>query len=168
MKCPNCRTEMTVQAETYRYNETGLDVVLLGLNVGRCQNCGEHSVRIPNMDGLHECLATSLVGKKGRLSGNEIRFLRTYMGWSGRTFAQKVAVSPSTVSRWESGAQNASPQVDALLRSFVMLGKKERDYIEAQSAPPPAEVLRFRMKMHNEDWQQEPKDQPSPPISAMA
>lgn len=155
MRCPNCRSEMTVQAETYPYQESGLNVVLLGVTVGRCPNCGESCVEIPNMDGLHECLAKILVKKKGRLSGDEVRFLRTHLGWSGKTFAKKISFKPETVSRWESGVQKIGPQADALLRAFVLLGKKERDYLEPHEDAAPDNVLPFRIRMSDHRWSSE-------------
>ena len=158
MKCPNCRKEMTVQAGAYPYQESGLDVTLLGVDIGRCEHCGETCVTIPDMEGLHYCLALMLVKRKGRLTGSEVRFLRTFVGWSGKTFAEAISVDPSTVSRWESGKQQIGLQASALLRALVLMGKKERNYFESHDSAPPDNLLPFRLRVSGKKWKPDPED----------
>lgn len=84
MKCPQCRNEMICKTENHRYAESGLpNVVLVGVEVEHCENCGEHLVSIPDIEGLDRALAMALIRHPGRLAPNEIRFLRKWLGWSG-------------------------------------------------------------------------------------
>jgi DNA-binding transcriptional regulator YiaG len=53
------------------------------------------------MEQLHTTLAQAVATKKERLTPKEIRFLRTYLGYSSADFARKLGISLPTVSRWE-------------------------------------------------------------------
>ena len=101
-KCAECGSPMTVKAENHRYGESGLDnVTLIGVPVWRCSHCGEWEVEIRNVEGLHRLLAYLLARKAARLTPQEIRFLRTYLGLSSADFARRMGVAKQTVSRWE-------------------------------------------------------------------
>jgi putative zinc finger/helix-turn-helix YgiT family protein len=131
MKCPQCRHEMVRSTENHRYTESGLsNVVLVGVEVRRCQNCGETAVAIPRLEELHRSLAMSLIRHTGRLAPSEIRFLRKWLGWSGVDFAKHMGVAPETVSRWES-VENLKPMggtAERLLRLAVAHGQPADEY----------------------------------------
>jgi YgiT-type zinc finger domain-containing protein len=66
MKCPQCRHEMVRTIENHRYAESGLsNVVLVGVEVQHCQNCGENLVSIPRIEGLHRAIAMALIRHPG-------------------------------------------------------------------------------------------------------
>jgi putative zinc finger/helix-turn-helix YgiT family protein len=113
--------------ETVAYDCGLPNVAVAGAVVSRCPSCGEQEVQIPNVAGLHEALALALVSRPGPLSVEEIRFLRKYLGWSGRDFARHFEVADATVSRWENGKRNMPAQSQTLLRRFVRHGPVERD-----------------------------------------
>jgi putative zinc finger/helix-turn-helix YgiT family protein len=120
MTCKNCEARMTVRRESHQYTESGLpNVTLLNIEVRHCPNCGAREFVIPRIDELHKVLARAIAMHMDRLAGNEIRFLRKYLGWSGVDFAQYMGVAPETVSRWEQETQEMSRQADRLLRLFV-------------------------------------------------
>ena len=133
MKCINCGSSMTTKRENVPY--TALPgVVLQDVNVSRCPKCGETEVAITAIDELNKVLAEAVISAKGRLNGAEIRFLRTYLGYSGADFAKAIGSSPATVSRWESDTQPIGHHADLLLRSLVVIGKKVESYpLEALS-----------------------------------
>jgi hypothetical protein len=58
--------------------------VLIGVPVSRCPNRGEHEVAIPAIDELNRVLAGAVLRKRARLVGGRVRFLRSYLGYSGR------------------------------------------------------------------------------------
>ena len=131
MKCPQCRHEMVRSTENHRYTESGLsNVVLVGVEVRRCQNCGENVVSIPRIEELHRTIAMTLIRHTGRLAPSEIRFLRKWLGWSGVDFAKHMGVAPETVSRWES-IENQKPMggtAERLLRLAVAHGQPVDEY----------------------------------------
>jgi DNA-binding transcriptional regulator YiaG len=65
---------------------------------------------------LNEVLAKAIAKKPHRLTPGEIRFLRKYLGWSGKDFAQFMGVTPETVSRWENGAGRIGETAERFLR----------------------------------------------------
>src|SRR5215467_6548131 len=100
MNCLQCGHAMTTKRENFPY--TALPgTVLVGVEVSRCANCGEYEVAIPAIDELNRVLAREVIRKRGRLVGPEIRFLRSYLGYSGGDFAKLIGSDPATVSRWE-------------------------------------------------------------------
>jgi putative zinc finger/helix-turn-helix YgiT family protein len=96
-------------------------VVLVGVPVTRCPNCGEYEVTIPHIDELHRVLALHVVEHSSRLAGAEIKFLRTVLDYTSAAFARLVGASPVTVSRWEHGAQPIGHRADAFIRALVLL-----------------------------------------------
>lgn len=84
------------------------------------------------MSELHKLLANLLIMKEERLAPPEIRFLRKYLGWSQRDFANKFHTSVSRVSKWESGTnpQNMDSRNEILLRMAVAMGQKINNYFE--------------------------------------
>jgi putative zinc finger/helix-turn-helix YgiT family protein len=129
MKCLECGTPMKMRKEDYRYDECGLrHVTLIGVEVARCPNCGNYEISIPHIEELHRLLAKILIEKSTRFTGEEIRFLRKSLGWSGTDFAKHMGVAEETVSRWENGAAPIGPQADRLLRFLVAQGRLTTSY----------------------------------------
>ena len=117
MKCARCGGAMKAARENYLYRECGLThVTLVGIEVGRCRQCGEHEAVIPRIEQLHGAIAAAVARKAPRLLPEEIRFLRKHLGWSGGEFAAHLGVSRETVSRWETGAAAMGPVAERLLR----------------------------------------------------
>src|SRR2546425_3135547 len=101
MKCTECGTQMKARRENYRYDECGLrHVTLMGIEVRRCPRCGNYEVSIPHVEKLHRLIARVVIEKTTRFTGEEVRFLRKSLGWSGSDFAKRMGVTDETVSRW--------------------------------------------------------------------
>jgi DNA-binding transcriptional regulator YiaG len=84
------------------YEECGLrNVVLLGLTASRCQGCNRETVSIPQPSDLHRELARTVLLKPTRLTGRELRFLRTVAGLSFIVFADYLGIAIQTVKDWE-------------------------------------------------------------------
>lgn len=129
MTCVDCGGKMTSTRETVKYDASGLSgVTLRNVEVRRCEGCGGYELVIPKIEQLHQLMAHTVIRKPAALVGEEIRFLRKYLGWSGADFAAHVGAAPETVSRWENGKLTMSPQADRLLRTMVAIGASEKDY----------------------------------------
>ena len=156
MKCVECGSTMKVRKEDHRYDESGLQhVTLVGVDVARCRACGNYEVSIPRIEALHRLLASVLIHKTTRFTGDEVRFLRKSLGWSGSDFARHMGVAEETVSRWENDAAPIGPQADRLLRFLVAQGKLTSTY------PPErlikidvskATAARVRVSPRRADW----------------
>ena len=130
-RCANCGGPVKTRREkSYRYAESGLpDMVLVdAATITTCEQCGETYIGIQAVGELHRQIARALLLKKGRLAGEEIRFLRKSLGWSGVDFAKKMGAQPETVSRWENNRTPMGPQADRLLRLLVATSTPIMDY----------------------------------------
>jgi len=117
MKCLNCGSPLEVREGEHRYAENdGLNVTLQGVKVTHCSRCGEEGVAIPMISQLNGILAKAIAQRPQRLGPGEIRYLRKYLGWSGKDFAVHMGVTPETVSRWENGARPMGSTAEILLR----------------------------------------------------
>ena len=157
MKCTECGTAMKTRKENYRYDECGLKyVTLVGAEVSRCPKCGNFEISIPRIEGLHRLIARVLIEKVTRFTGDEVRFLRKSLGWSGSDFAKHMGVTDETVSRWENDAAPIGPQADRLLRLMVAQGRLTTSYpterltkINAKKAT----ITRLEVESRDEQWE---------------
>jgi putative zinc finger/helix-turn-helix YgiT family protein len=119
-----CGHEMKKEKpEAYHYIACGLSKTYLkGVEILVCTNpkCGEEELIIPNIEKLHDLLAHEIASQRQKLLPEEIKFLRTHLGFSGVDFAKKMGVSPESVTRWEKGQVNMKESVEKLLRVLIL------------------------------------------------
>lgn len=158
MKCYTCDEEMICRTGEYQYSESGLDnVILSGVDIWEC-SCGESAVSIPAIAELHNLIGRALIEKEERLSGPEIRFLRSNMHMKAVELADIIGVSKSAFSRWESGKKTIGVASDRALRLIygvntglpkaVMKRLVLKHFKEIKAKPLPAKVLRLPLG----DW----------------
>jgi putative zinc finger/helix-turn-helix YgiT family protein len=156
MKCTNCAGQMKVNRENYLYDESGLPyVTLAGISVSRCASCGNYEVSIPRIEDLHRLIARTLIEKRTRFKGVEIRFLRKSLGLSSGDFARQMGVTPETVSRWEQDAVPVGPQADRLIRLLVAQGKPAMNYPAEHLAliqSKTARATKLRARIVDDEW----------------
>ena len=129
MKCLVCSSnEMAVSVEDFLYDRHGVAATLVGIRVFRCPACGEEEVEIPRIAELDRVIARHLIEKPGHLASAEIRFLRKFLGLSGRDFAELVGVAPETVSRWENDKQPMEHGHEHALRLLAAIRAPVEDY----------------------------------------
>jgi putative zinc finger/helix-turn-helix YgiT family protein len=159
MKCDMCGAQMKSGRENYLYDESGLDsVTLMNVEMRRCPECGEYEVDIPRIDELHRLIAQTVASKKHRLTPQEVRFLRKYLGFSGVDFARTLDVTPETVSRWETGKKQMSPVAERALRLMVFVRDPIEEYpLEklAEVAQGDATPLRLKLRDSRARWKAE-------------
>lgn len=132
MKCPSCDSKKNMKCEliVHRFKESGLDNIILdGVKQFRCNQCGDVFYDYGDVNQLNRLIADTLLRKKDHLSGQEIRFLRTYIGYSSEMFARIIGLSDKTsLSRIENSRGKISSQVNMAVR-FAVAGKlADRDY----------------------------------------
>ena len=109
---------MNGETNAYHYTECGLpNVWIQGVHV--VDDDGEETIRIPNVRGLHRLIAHAIVVSEGRLTGVEMRFLRSEMGMTQTELARLVHRKRLTVSRWEREESTVDGAADALTRIFA-------------------------------------------------
>ena len=77
---------------------------------------------------LHKAIATEIVEQTTRLTGEEVRFLRKYLGLSGGDFSRRIDVTPTQLSRWERGHEKMSRMAERLLRLMVATELPVKNY----------------------------------------
>lgn len=102
----------------YHYTECGLDNVWLENGFISKKTAYGKATSIDDADGLHKVLAMELTQKKGKITGKELRFMRTVLGMSQEGFAKFVGATEQSVSLWERTGK--VPQyADSILRLLV-------------------------------------------------
>ncbi|MCY4129126.1 MAG: helix-turn-helix domain-containing protein [Gammaproteobacteria bacterium] len=109
---------MNSETNAYHYTECGLpNVWIQGAHA--VDDAGEETIRIPNIRGLHRLIANAIVECDGRLTGAEMRFLRSEMGMTQTALARLVHRTRLTLSRWEREESAVDGAADALIRIFA-------------------------------------------------
>jgi len=102
----------------YHYTECGLENVWLENGFVKKKTAYGMATSIDDADGLHKVLAMELIKKKGRITGKELRFMRTAIGMSQEGLSKCVGTTEQSVSLWERTGK--VPQyADSLLRLLV-------------------------------------------------
>jgi putative zinc finger/helix-turn-helix YgiT family protein len=117
-KCTGCGQYTQISRGNYRFDEIGLPVTLKNVELVKCDECGTIEPIIPNMNGLMHAVALAVITQERAMSGEEIRFLRKYLGLSTAQFMKLLHINQSTLSRWENG-ETVGPQSDRLIRLLV-------------------------------------------------
>lgn len=133
---------------------------LNGVITSRCTNvqCGEEEVVIPNIEELHNVLAEIIALQENKLVPEEIRFLRTHLGYSGADFARKLGVDASTVSRWENGKMPMGDIAERLLRLMILAKQAPiSDYqlMDNMAQKESASARRRVLKLERSHWIEE-------------
>jgi putative zinc finger/helix-turn-helix YgiT family protein len=122
MKCVECGGALKTTRGAHRYTESGLsNVTLMNIEVRHCDACGARQLVIPRIEELHRLIAQTIAKEQTRLSAEQVRFLRKWIGWSTADFALMMGVRPETVSRWEGKGTGYQmpPTAERLLRMMV-------------------------------------------------
>ena len=111
---------MITETDVYHYTECGLPNVWIQGAIMMDED-GEETVRIPNPHGLHRLIARKLVESEGRLTGAELRFLRSEMGLTRTQLGVLLHRERPSVSRWESGRTRIDGATEALVRIYATI-----------------------------------------------
>lgn len=131
MKCVMCDNKKILKKKfiTKKYNESGLhNVTLQGVEHFKCDKCGEEYYGYGDQEKLHELIARVLILKKEVITGDEVRFLRTYLGFSTPMFSKLTGYTVETISRLENNKRPIQRSFDILVRSLVANKIPDRDY----------------------------------------
>jgi len=121
VECSNCEKDAKVVRGSYAYKECGLsNVTLQGIELVRCEHCGNEDPIIPRINDLTRGLAVAVISKPYRLQGEDIRFLRKYLRMTGDEFARLIDVDKTTLSKWENNDDPIGTQSDRLVRMMAL------------------------------------------------
>jgi len=123
IKCPKCGSFISSKVATYQYKESGIDNIFLeNIPVYDC-SCGISFASIFRVPRLNELISKTLLKKPSLLKGNEIRFLRKSLYMSSKSFAEKLSIGKTTLSKWENDIQPHRVTYDKLIRLLYTVYK---------------------------------------------
>lgn len=131
MFCTSCDHDKELKGRKIKrkYDISGLDnIVLDGVIEYRCPKCTEVYFSYGNILQLNKLIAHILLTKNGLLTGKEIRFLRTNIGYNGAYFAKVLGIDHTYLSRIENGKVKHSPSLDKHVREAVFNKTADRNY----------------------------------------
>ena len=100
----------------YHYTECGLkNVYIDGLHFAN--DDGEEAIVIPNIQALHWLIAKEVIESQS-IDGDEIRFLRTEMGYTPKQLAEELEIAERTLKSMENGKTKIKANVDLKLRKL--------------------------------------------------
>jgi putative transcriptional regulator len=119
--CANCGATVRFERRNYQYTDSGLsNVVLQGVEVARCDACGSEDVILPFPERIHWAIARALVAENpARMTGEQLRFLRKHLGFSGEQLARHLGTDKTKISKWERGEDPIGKSTDRLVRLLV-------------------------------------------------
>jgi|SRR5690606_27859472 len=104
----------------YHYTECGLDNVFIeGMNQVQ-DHAGDETFDIPAIGQLHSVIAEGIVMLPSKMSGKELRFLRTEMGLTQEKLAEVLKLTPLTVGRWEREEVPIKDAAEMLIRLMAV------------------------------------------------
>lgn len=117
------RAQVTTPGRPYRYVTSGLPHVLLsGITLWTCTDCGKTMTEIPRLGELHRVIAAALVAKPTLLTGREVLFLRKHSGFPAGEFAALLGVDRTHLSRVENGRLESFGETsDRLVRAVTSI-----------------------------------------------
>lgn len=108
--------------DVYRYTECGLDNVIIKGVAFVTDDQGEQVLHIPAINCLHKTIALGIVVSQRRMSGNELRFLRTELGLTQDELGQFVQRDVRTVARWEGDETPIQKAPEVCVRALAVRG----------------------------------------------
>ena len=144
-----------MKVKGYHYTECGLkNVYIVGLSVDK--DDGEETIQIPNIQELHWLIAKDILESKS-MNGEEIRFLRTEMGYTPEELSKELNMALRTLKSIENDKTKIKEDIDLKIRQlgFSMLiipkhhlyntgVKKKTRRIEAVQPTPKSTTYRLQ------------------------
>lgn len=129
--CSNCENRKPLKSKPVKrkYEACGLDYVTIdGVIESTCNNCGETYYNYGDLERVHRLIAEAVSQKDKLLDGKEVRFLRTYLGFSREMFIGMVGLTSEHLSRIENDKFATPKWLDMVLRVFVQKMPPDRNY----------------------------------------
>jgi len=129
---------------TYHYTECGLqNVHIHGLETVNDDD-GDDVIEIPYINELHAMIAKGIVMHAKGISGAELRFLRSEMGYTQAELAALVHKDKQTIGRWERSEIEIDSSSETVIRQLgieklVIQFEASIEHL-AKSSVPTAEV----------------------------
>lgn len=119
----------------HHYTECGLQNVYIDGLEFVTDDEGDRIVTIPAVNELHKCIALGIVTHKHGMDADELRFLRTEMGYTQSELASLVHHDRQSIGRWERAECEIDGSSEAIIRRLAIekLSLSSRDGIDELS-----------------------------------
>jgi transcriptional regulator with XRE-family HTH domain len=104
----------------YHYTESGLQNVFISGIEAVLDDDGDEVITIPAINDLHAVISIGIVSHKNSISGDELKFLRTELGYTQAQLAELVHHERQSIGRWESGKVVMDSASEALIRKLAI------------------------------------------------
>ncbi len=105
---------------SHHYTECGLQNVFIeGLDVV-VDDDGDEIITIPAVNELHKLIALGIVSHEHGMSADELRFLRTEMGYTQAELATLVHHDKQSIGRWERGEYDIDSSAETIIRRLAI------------------------------------------------
>lgn len=104
----------------YHYTECGLDNVFIEGMASVNDHAGNATVTVSAVGLLHRVIAEGIVNLPSKMSGKELRFLRSEMGMTQEKLAEVLKVTLLTISRWEREESPIKDTAEMLIRLMAV------------------------------------------------
>ena len=117
----------------YLYDGLGFPVILENALFHKIR--GEWLLKV-DVEQLADAVFQMLPSKPSKLTGNEIKFIRTYLGKSRPAFGELFRLSHTAIAKWENSENSPapiSPSQEVVLRLYLAdhLNKSDREFYKA-------------------------------------
>ncbi len=144
VKCGSCKIG-TIKVQTIRVLDLsdllGLrGIVVHGAPAGKCTSCGAIYHEGAVLEGAERAVIGMLVRARAVLTGEQVRFVRKFLGMTQEDFARRLGLKRLTVTRWEKNETDLDA-VNAMavltLAAWALGDADAAGEIGRPSAPPP-------------------------------
>lgn len=104
----------------FQYRACGLDNVFLRSGYEQRELGGEIYTSVQDADELHAAIAEHLVLRRKVLRGQEVRFLRKFLGYTQADAGDALALSDQSIARYEKDQVALEGSADRLFRLLVI------------------------------------------------
>lgn len=116
----------------YHYVGSGLgNVYLVGVKYWVCPVCNKQAANIPSLNQLLASIARTLIEKKSRLIGEQVRYLRKRLSRRSKEFAAMIGVTPERYSAMEANDLPLAEGRDKLVRFVYRVFSNDRKLKDA-------------------------------------
>ena len=104
----------------HHYTECGLQNVFIeGLEIV-VDDEGDEIITIPAVNELHHVIALGIVSHEQGITGDELRFLRSEMGYTQAELADLVHHDKQSVGRWERSEYDIDSSAETIIRRLAI------------------------------------------------
>lgn len=103
----------------YHYTESGLKNVFIEGIEPVVDEEGDEVIEIRFIAALHAEIARGIITQKGAISGEELRFLRTEMGFTQAELASHVSFDAQSIGRWERSELPVNATAETVIRALA-------------------------------------------------